>query len=110
MIKMLVFGFTFCAFGVGATAYGASAAQGKKQFEGTCAACHGMDGIGIAPTYPNLAGQKDAYLIAQLKAFRNGSRKNPVMSPMAKDLTDAQIANLAAFLSGLKDPSGTAAR
>lgn len=110
MIKKLVWGFTLCAFGIGATAYGASAAQGKRQFENTCAACHGMDGIGVAPTYPNLAGQKNAYLIAQLKAFRNGSRKNPIMSPMAQDLTDAQIANLAAFLSGLKDSKGAPSR
>ena len=67
-----------------------------------CAACHGMQGISIAPIYPNLAGQKQEYLVAQLKAFRDGSRKNAIMQPMAKGLTDADIVNIAAYLATLK--------
>ena len=47
----------------------------------------------------NLAGQKEAYLAAQIKAFRDGTRQNPMMSPMAQGLSDADIANLAAYLS-----------
>ncbi|MGH8280060.1 MAG: c-type cytochrome [Gammaproteobacteria bacterium] len=80
----------------------ADPAAGQKQYQATCAACHGANGISVAPIYPNLAGQKMEYIEAQLKAFRDGSRVNPIMNPMAKGLTDIQIANLAAYLSALK--------
>ncbi len=67
-----------------------------------CAACHGADGISLIPLYPNLKGQKAQYVEKQLKAFKDGSRKDPVMSPMAMPLTDADIANLAAYYESLK--------
>ncbi|WHZ18088.1 MAG: Cytochrome c4 [Rhodanobacteraceae bacterium] len=87
---------------VAGAAHAADPAAGKQKFEATCAACHGMQGISIAPIYPNVAGQKQEYLVTQLKAFRDGSRKNPIMQPMAKGLTDADIVNIAAYLSTLK--------
>jgi cytochrome c553 len=77
------------------------AAAGKAK-AGTCAGCHGPNGISANPLWPNLAGQKDAYLAKQLKAFRDGTRTDPVMSPMAKPLSDADIENLAAYFSSLK--------
>jgi len=52
--------------------------------------------------YPNLAGQKSEYLVAQLRAFRDGNRTNPIMSPMASHLSDMDIENLAAYYSALK--------
>ena len=64
---------------------------------GRCVACHGADGIGKAPQYPNLRGQKASYIEKSLRAFRSGERKDPSMSAMAKPLTDAEIANLAAY-------------
>lgn len=67
-----------------------------------CVACHGSAGISAIPAYPNLAGQKALYLEKQLKAFRDGGRNDPVMSSMAKVLTDTDISNLAAFFSSLK--------
>ena len=76
-------------------------AAGKKKSL-ACAGCHGADGISVVPTYPNLAGQKEQYLILTLKGFRDGSRKNAIMNPMAKPLTDEDIENLAAFYSSLK--------
>jgi cytochrome c553 len=83
-------------------AAGADLANGKRLAEATCAACHGREGIGIIPLYPNLAGQKREYLAAQLQAFRDGSRKNAIMSPMAVHLTDAEIEDLAAYLASLR--------
>ena len=77
------------------------AAAGKAK-SATCIACHDANGISSNDLWPNLAGQKEAYLVKQLKAFRDGSRKDPMMEPMAKPLTDADIDNLAAFYSGLK--------
>ncbi len=68
----------------------------------TCAACHGANGISNIPLYPNLAGQKAAYTAKQLKAFRDGTRKDPVMAGMSKALTDADIDNIAAYYESLK--------
>jgi cytochrome c553 len=52
--------------------------------------------------YPNLAGQKEAYIAKQLKDFIAGKRKDPVMSAMAVGLSDADVANLAAYYSSIK--------
>lgn len=77
----------------------AAAGQAKSA---VCAACHGAAGISANPIWPNLAGQKDAYLVKQMKAFKDGTRKDPMMSPMAAPLTDADMDNLAAYFSSLK--------
>ncbi len=76
------------------------AAAGKAK-AASCAGCHGAAGISANPMWPNLAGQKAAYLAKQMKAFRDGTRNDPTMSAMAKPLTDADIDNLAAYYSGL---------
>ena len=76
------------------------AAAGKTK-SATCVACHGPNGISTNDLWPNLAGQKEGYLIAQLKAFRDGQRSNPMMSPMAAPLSDADIEDLAAFFSSM---------
>jgi len=67
-----------------------------------CTACHGPDGISMNDLWPNLAGQKEGYLIKQIKAFRDGTRQDPTMLPMVKPLTDEDIENIAAYFSGLK--------
>ncbi len=69
---------------------------------GACVACHGADGIGKAPQYPNLAGQKAPYIEKQLSAFRSGERKDPNMSAMAKPLTDQDIVDIAAYFESLE--------
>ncbi len=77
------------------------AAAGKAKSV-TCAGCHGAAGVSANPLWPNLAGQQDAYMVKQMKAFRDGGREDPMMSPMAKPLSDADIDNLAAYYSSLK--------
>jgi hypothetical protein len=66
---------------------GGDAAAGKAK-SATCAGCHGAAGISANPLWPNLAGQKDAYMVKQMKAFRDGKRSDPMMSPMAKPLSE----------------------
>ncbi len=66
-----------------------------------CAACHGSAGVSTDAKYPNLAAQKDAYLKAQLDAFRAGDRKNALMNAIAASLSDTDIENLAAHFAGL---------
>lgn len=77
------------------------AAAGKAK-SATCAGCHGSAGISAIPTYPNLAGQKEAYLAKQIKDYKSGARKDPTMNAMVAALTDADVANLAAYYAGLK--------
>lgn len=79
----------------------ADIAAGKAK-AGMCAACHGANGISAIPMYPNLAGQKAMYTTKQLKAFKSGTRKDPVMAPMAMALSDADMANLGAYYESLK--------
>jgi len=73
---------------------------GKKK-SAPCAACHGAVGISPNTSWPNLAGQQKAYLVKQLKEFRNGKRSDPWMSPMAKPLSDEDINDLAVFFNSL---------
>lgn len=83
------------------SAFAADAAAGKAK-AASCAGCHGANGISAVPNYPNLAGQKEAYLVKQLKAFKDGSRKDATMNAMAAPLSDADMANIAAYFAGLK--------
>jgi len=84
----------------GGVALAGDTATGKAK-SGTCAGCHGAAGISKNPMWPNLAGQQQGYLVKQLKAFRDGSRVDPMMTPMAKPLSDEDIANLAAWYNSL---------
>ena len=67
-----------------------------------CASCHGAAGVSNNPLWPNLAGQQAQYLAKQLRSFRDGDRSDPLMSPMAKPLSDEDIAKLAAYYAGLE--------
>ncbi|ATG75639.1 cytochrome C [Zobellella denitrificans] len=86
---------------IGAPAFAAGDAEAGKAKSAVCAACHGAEGISAMDIYPNLAGQKAAYTVKQLKAFRDGERNDPVMAPMAKPLSDQDIEDLAAYYAGL---------
>ncbi|MCG8434836.1 MAG: cytochrome c [Gammaproteobacteria bacterium] len=79
-------------------------AAGKAK-AATCAGCHGPNGISTNPLWPNLAGQHAQYLVKQMKAFRDGERNDPLMSPMSTGLTDEDIENLAAYYASL-NPGG----
>ena len=83
-----------------AATFAGDAAAGKTKSV-TCAACHGQNGISTNDIWPNLAGQKEGYLVAQLTAFRGGQRTNAMMAPMVAALSDADIADLAAYYSSL---------
>ena len=80
------------------SAMAGDAAAGKAK-SAVCAACHGATGHSMNPLWPNLAGQKEQYLAKQIKAFRDGTRKDPTMAPMVMALTDDDIANLAAYFA-----------
>ena len=94
----------FLAAALSAASFGALAGDpvAGKAKSMTCAGCHGQNGISSNGMWPNLAGQKEAYLASQLKMFRDGKRNNAMMTAMAKGLSDADIANLAAYYAGIK--------
>jgi len=87
--------------GTTSLATAADIAAGKAKAT-ICGACHGPDGISLNDLWPNLRGQKEAYLKKQIKAFREGTRVDPTMAPMVKPLTDDDVDNLAAYFSSLK--------
>ncbi len=64
-----------------------------------CAACHGATGSSVNPEWPSLAGQPAPYIVAQLKQFQQGTRVNPLMTPMAAPLSETDMADLAAHFS-----------
>lgn len=102
---MRILSFMLLTFGLvfGNAGYAADAAAGKAKSV-TCVACHGADGNGNSANalWPKLAGQHEAYLAKQIKDFRDGNRKDPMMSAMAAALSDADIANLAAYFASQK--------
>ena len=67
-----------------------------------CQACHGLDGLSKTPDAPNIAGQIEPYLVAQLQALRSGARKNDAMSVVAPSLSDNDIDDLAAYFSSIE--------
>jgi cytochrome c553 len=67
-----------------------------------CQVCHGKGGHSTKETYPILAGQHAAYIRKQLHAFRDGTRKDPIMNGMAAPLSDQDIEDVAAFFHSNK--------
>lgn len=67
-----------------------------------CAGCHGADGVALIPEAPNLAGESSTYLEAQVKAFRAGQRVDPLMTPVAMDMTPEELAEAADFYGAVR--------
>lgn len=88
----------FVGLAISLPAQAADIAEGKVK-AAVCAGCHGINGKAVAPNFPNLAGQKAAYLEHALHSYRDGQRKDPVMQGMAAALSDTDIQNLAAYFS-----------
>lgn len=90
----------------------ATKAHAAKLATETCSACHGGGGKGSNPTFPNLAAQQPAYLVKQLKAFRDHSRGEPAahdfMWGMAKTLDDKTIDGLAVYFAAQAPAKGIA--
>lgn len=79
---------------------------GKARAQTVCAACHGANGISIADNIPHLAGQRAAYLEAQLRALKAGTRKAASMNAIAAQLSAEDIANVAAYFASLPPGGG----
>jgi cytochrome c553 len=79
-------------------------AAGREKYV-QCASCHGADGRStVVPQYPKIGGQTAEYVVNALKAYRDGRRLGTyaaMMAAVAKQLSDADIANLAAYVESL---------
>src|SRR5215831_3266277 len=74
---------------------------GKAIAERDCKACHGLDGKGVAPGIPNLAAQREAYLLASLKEYKEGKRPHAALKDMMANMSDADMRNVAAYFASL---------
>ena len=109
-------------FAMAGLAMMATTAQAESLVEGsaeagkakalTCTACHGPEGNSVNPLWPNIAGQNAPYILQQLKAFKDGTRMDPLMSSQAMLLSEDDMADLAVYFETLpaaaqavKDPA-----
>ena len=67
-----------------------------------CTSCHGRNGIGLTPMYPDLAGQHASYLTRAIQEYHNKDRQNPIMDSMAASLTPAEVATIVDYFSSLR--------
>jgi len=75
----------------------------QRGLAATCANCHGTDGRTTSGSaIPSLAGMPREYMVAQMKAFRDGSRPATVMHQLTKGLTDEQIQSVATYFASIK--------
>ncbi len=73
--------------------------NGKNIAKRICSACHGKEGISRAPVFPNLSGQKEAYLFKQLNDFKSGVRASNNMSGVVKNLSEQDMKDVAMYFS-----------
>lgn len=105
-LRTAVFAVTLLTPAVLLLASGGPSDAGDVKAGGTkammCQACHGLDGLSKTPDAPNIAGQIEPYLVAQLQAFKTGVRKNDAMSVVVPPLSDRDIEDLAAYYSAIE--------
>lgn len=80
----------------------ADIAKGRQLASVQCSPCHGVDGLSKLPEAPNLAGQVEPYLAQQIDAYKSGARKNDMMSLVVKQLSDSDVADLAAYYAAIE--------
>jgi cytochrome c553 len=101
--KMVLFalGASLALLCAHSSAEAGDAKAGRAKVEDVCAVCHGVDGLSKVPEAPSLAGQNETYMIEQLGLFKTGSRSNDMMTGVAKDLSDSDIQNVAAYYAAI---------
>lgn len=74
---------------------------GKAFAERECKGCHGLDGRGAAPAIPHLAAQRESYLLAAIKAYKEGKRTHAALRQMAERMSEADARHVAAYYASL---------
>src|SRR3982074_877658 len=91
-----------CLLGAGGRVCSAGDVKAGRTKALMCQACHGLDGLSKTPDAPNIAAQIEPYIVAQLQAYKSGTRKNDAMSVVAPSLSDTDIEDLAAYFSAIE--------
>jgi cytochrome c553 len=105
VVSVLVLGLLSA---VSSTAHAQGSATAGQAKSTTCAACHGADGNSVTGAWPRLAGQHASYIVRQLQAFQSGDRQDVTMSAFAKQLSDQDVLDLAAYYESQTPTLGTA--
>src|SRR3990170_6807435 len=74
-------------------------AAGKAYVEKACKACHGLDGKGVAPAIPHLAAQRERYLVASLKEYKDGKRTHAALRDLTANMSEADMRNIAGYFA-----------
>ncbi|WP_438970249.1 c-type cytochrome [Methylophaga sp.] len=106
MKRTLILAVLGMALGMTSSAMAAGNVAAGKEKSAVCAACHGIDGNGLSDAYPKLAGQHEGYLVKQLMEFKSGARQNALMAPMVANLSEQDMADLAAYFASQKTTPG----
>jgi cytochrome c553 len=85
-----------------AYANAADVAEGKRVAQGSCAGCHGANGVSSVKGVPHLAGQRPAYLYTELKVYQSGGRGDTPMSNAVRFLSDDALYKVAAYYASLE--------
>lgn len=102
---MTIITISFTVVAIPSMAAGDIAAGQVKSAQ--CAACHGVDGNSIEPSFPKLAGQAESYLYKQLIDFTSGARESLIMAPMLMGLTPQDFADISAYYASMKVKPGS---
>lgn len=105
MKKILIVAFLISLHGV---AYGQGDPEAGKALTTVCVACHGEDGNSPAGAFPNIAGQTSKYLLKQLKEIQSGERPVPTMAGQLDNMSEQDLANIAAYYASQKRKVGAA--
>ena len=101
-ISALVWGMVFGLLASSNVQAAAGNPEAGQAASAVCAACHGQDGAtGIDPSYPNLAGQNEKYLFAQLQMIQSGERNVLLMAGQLNGKSEQDLRDLAAFYASL---------
>ena len=101
MKRMLLTLGIFALLGFVGAVQAAGDAQAGKAKAGACAGCHGANGEGVKPN-PALAGKPEGEMVQALMDYKSGKRANPIMKTFATQLSDQDMANVAAYYASLK--------
>ncbi|MDH2433525.1 cytochrome c4 [Pokkaliibacter sp. MBI-7] len=94
--------------GIAGVAHADGDAKAGQPLTAICAACHGADGNSMAPNFPKLAGQGEEYLLKQITDIKAGTRQVPEMTGLLNNLSDQDMANVAAYFASQKVAPGAA--
>lgn len=96
--------FSLAALALHPMAHAAGDIEAGKAAAAPCVACHGETGAEPISNYPIIAGQHESYLLRSMQAYRDGERNNAVMAQQMAGMSDAALANLAAYYASLASP------